>query len=86
MPGSQDVRFIVSQAFLQVQVGQPYMRLRVPLDQVRFDYDSFALQEEAVVTVTAGGDNLWWEIKLWPKDAQQLQHYVDAAIGSAKSG
>lgn len=83
--GSQPVRFIISVAFLQVESGQPYMRMRVPLDKVTFDCGSFALQAEPVVKVTAGDDNLWWEITLWPDEAQELQHYVDDAINRMKS-
>lgn len=71
------VTFTVARGFLQVELKNPSVRMRVPLGALSFASDTYSFEKIPVVTLTAGGDNLWWETKLAAQDGAELQALVE---------
>lgn len=86
LSGAAPVKFQVSPFSLHVGIGQPYIKLAAPLNQVRFEDDHFGLEQQPVVRVTGGaGTDLFWQVTLRPADAADLKALIAEIKTAAQS-
>ena len=85
LPDARPVKFEVSPFYLHVSIGQPYTKMTVNLDQLRFENTTMTLDEIPVVNVCGGsGSDLFWQIALKPEDAADLQALIAEISEAAK--
>ncbi|WJV24475.1 MULTISPECIES: hypothetical protein [Pseudomonas] len=86
LPNSHPVKFEVSPFSLHVNIGQPYTKMAVKLDQLHFEEATMTFDKIPVVNVAGGSDsNLFWKIALKPEDAADLKALIAEILEAAKS-